>query len=338
MKHTLIGPALILLFHSCSAQPVTVPKINGVSFVASGQAVAQQHVAPLVNLNANYAAVMPFGFIRDLESPEIIHNTDRQWFGETVAGAEQYIQLLHKNNIEVMLKPHIWIWHGEFTGHLKMKDEAEWLLFEKSYRNFILTYAKVAAKKNVALFCIGTELEQFIVNRPRFWERLIGDVKQIYSGKLTYAANWDEYKRVPFWEQLDFIGIDAYFPISGSKTPTVEEAAKGWLRWKKELSAASKNTGKKILFTEYGYRSTHYAGKEPWKSDRSMRGINLAAQTHLTQALFDQLYGEPWFAGGFIWKWFIDHKKEGGPQDNQFTPQNKPVEAIIRAHFAKNDQ
>ena len=35
---------------------------------------------------ANYAAVMPFGFIRSLDDPNIIFNTERQWYGETKAG------------------------------------------------------------------------------------------------------------------------------------------------------------------------------------------------------------------------------------------------------------
>ncbi|MEM7187606.1 MAG: glycoside hydrolase, partial [Bacteroidota bacterium] len=92
--------------------------MNGVSFVASNRPATQTHVDAVVKLNANYAAVMPFGFIRDLETPEIVFDTQRQWFGETREGARQYTELLHQNNINVMLKPQIWIWRGEFTGYL----------------------------------------------------------------------------------------------------------------------------------------------------------------------------------------------------------------------------
>ena len=56
------------------------------------------------------AAIMPFGFIRNLEHPDVIHNTDRQWFGETRAGAKQYIEELEKRNIKIMVKPQIWVW------------------------------------------------------------------------------------------------------------------------------------------------------------------------------------------------------------------------------------
>ncbi|MEM7086627.1 MAG: glycoside hydrolase TIM-barrel-like domain-containing protein [Bacteroidota bacterium] len=314
----------------------TPSKVNGISFVASPDKASQLHVDAVLKLNANYAAVMPFGFIRDLETPDIVFDTQRQWFGETKAGAKQYIELLHGNQLKVMLKPQIWIWRGEFTGYLKMKTEAEWKALEVSYRKFIMAYAELAQETAVDIFCVGTELEQFIINRPDYWKGLISEIKEIYKGKLTYAANWDEYKRVPFWKELDFIGVDAYFPVSESQTPTVEEAKLGWQRWKEELKGVSQRENKTILFTEYGYRSVDYAGKEPWKSDRDMTEVNLAAQTNLTQALFDEVYDESWYAGGFIWKWYIHHAKAGGQDNSRFTPQNKPAEELIREHFRTN--
>lgn len=334
----LLCIALLSFLTGCSQQNSSdkpAIKLNGLSFVASPLAIEQLHIDPVLQINANATAVMPFGFIRNLEAPEIIHNTDRQWFGETEAGAKHYIQKLHANNLSVMMKPQIWIWRGEFTGYLKMTTEEDWKVLENSYRDFIMTYARLAQETNVAIFCIGTELEQFIVHRPEFWNLLISEIKQVYKGKLTYAANWDEYKRVPFWSSLDYIGVDAYFPVSESQTPSVEEARLGWQRWKTEMLSVSSAVNKKILFTEYGYRSVDFSGKEPWKSDRSMTTVNLEAQTNLTQALFEEVYHESWFAGGYIWKWFVEHDKVGGAENNQFTPQNKPVETTIQQHFKK---
>ena len=327
---------LILLFCglqvSCLGQS---SKINGISFVAAPQEVNDVHIIPVLELNANYAAVMPFGFIRQLNNPTIIHNTDRQWLGETSTGTRQYIEMLCNSNIMVMVKPQIWISHGEFTGHLKMTSEEDWKILEQSYRSFILEYANIAQQVGAELFCIGTELEQFIVHRPDYWNTLITDIKSVYSGKLTYAANWDEYKRVPFWKQLDYIGVDAYFPVSESQTPSLEESKKGWVKWKEELRGVSERENRKILFAEFGYRSVDYAGKEPWKSDRYDAPANHDAQSNTTKALFEEFWEEEWFAGGFIWKWFIDHEKSGGLENSQFTPQNKPVEEVIRTHYGQ---
>jgi len=327
---------LLIVLQACSAQLAPdEKKINGVSFVANRNPVDSTHIKPVQDLNANYAAVMPFGFVPEIDKPQIVYSTDRQWYGETREGGRNYVTQLHKGGIQVMMKPQIWIRHGEFTGYLKMETEEEWLALETSYRTFILDYAVLAQEEQTALFCIGTELEQFVVHRPEFWQQLITDIKSVYKGKLTYAANWDEYKRTPFWDQLDYIGIDAYFPVCEDQTPSVACAIEGWKKWKDEVSAFAKAQDRKVIFTEFGYRSVDYTGKEPWKADRSMTEVNLEGQSNTTQALFDAVWDEEWMAGGFIWKWFIHHDKVGGVENNQFTPQNKPVEKIIRAHYAK---
>lgn len=320
------------LLVSCSATIPPSEKINGVSFVASREAIDEQHVTPIKNLNANFASVMPFGFVRDLGHPEISFNSNRQWFGETVEGVKQYVEELHNHQIKVMLKPQIWV-RGEFTGFIKMAHDEDWKIFEDSYTDFILTYAKVAQDSKVDIFCIGTELESFIDERPEYWKSLIVEIRKVYKGKLTYAANWNEYDRTPFWDDLDYIGVDAYFPLSASKTPTVEECKAGWQPYKERLRIFSEEYKTPILFTEYGYRSVDYAAKEPWKADRDMVDINFEAQSNAIQSLYEEVWDEDWFAGGFVWKWFHDHERSGGKNDSQFTPQNKPVEEIIRKFY-----
>ena len=78
-----------------------------------------------------------------------------------------------------------------------------------------------------------------------------------------------------------------------------------------------------------------FTGKEPWVSDRGIDNVNLEAQANATQAVFETLWTEDWFAGGFVWKWFIFHDRSGGPENNRFTPQNKPAEDVIRNYYEK---
>jgi len=316
---------------SCKGQQ---PKINGVSFVASRDTITNKHITPVVNLNANYAAIMPFGFIRDPKYPEIIYNSKRQWYGESKAGVKQYIEALKKRHVKIMMKPQIWISRGQFTGFLKMTTETDWKILENAYSSFILEYAQLAQETHTEMFCIGTELEQFVVNRPEYWNQLIVNIKAIYKGKLTYAANWDEFKRTPFWDQLDYIGVDAYFPVSESQTPTVADCIQGWIDHKSTIRNLSNTYGKSILFTEFGYRSVDYSAKEPWKSERSMNTVNLEAQKNATQAIFEEFWDEDWFAGGFIWKWFHNYEESGGENNNMFTPQNKPVESVVKLYYS----
>ncbi|MCG2459933.1 glycoside hydrolase [Flavobacteriaceae bacterium F89] len=328
---------LFLLFSiqiSCSDK--ILEKIDGVSLVASREMVNHGHVDELLKINANYVSVMPFGFIQNLNSPEIIFNSDRQWFGETVKGIQQYIGVLQNKGIRVMVKPQIWIWRGEFTGKLQMSTEEDWKILEESYEKFILAYAVVAQKSKVPLFCMGTELELFVQNRPAYWRALILKIREVYRGKLTYAANWDEYTKIPFWDELDYIGVDAYFPLSDAKTPTLDQLRKGWQKDKEKMGTFSGMIKKPILFTEFGYRSCDYTAWKPWLMDRNDTTVNLEGQANATQVIFEEFWKEEWFAGGFIWKWFIDHERSGGEEDNRFTPQNKPAEAIIREFYGKN--
>lgn len=331
----ILGLLLTFLCLACSAGLYVPYKINGVSFVASRIPVDTTHTRPLVNINANATAIMPFGFIKDLTEPEIIYDTERQWFGETKAGAKQYIETLRKDHISIMVKPQLWVWKGEFTGLIKMESEADWKRLESSYSNFILHYAELAEEVNAEVFCIGTELEEFIKNRPDYWKQLIKEIKTVYKGKLTYAANWDEFWDTPFWSELDYIGIDAYFPVSDQATPSVEDCLKGWEKHKQGLKTFSETLDRPILFTEFGYRSVDYTAKEPWRYDRSMTSVNLEAQDNATKALFMAVWDEDWFAGGYLWKWFIDHDNVGGVEDNQFTPQNKPVEQTIKQFYKR---
>ncbi|MDT0558515.1 glycoside hydrolase [Ichthyenterobacterium sp. W332] len=334
LKCLLIG-YLFLTLSACNGQDEI--KINGVSFVAAGGATDSSEVQPIVNANANYAAIMPFAYIKSLDHSEIMFNSDRQWFGERVEGVKQYIEELRKYQIKVMIKPQIWVGRGDFTGNIKMTSEANWKALEESYSNFILTFVELAEEINAEMLCIGTELELFIKHRPEYWTDLIRKIRTQYKGKLTYAANWDEFKRTPFWDQLDYIGVDAYFPVSDEKTPTVETCIEGWKVHKPIIKGLSEQYQKPILFTEYGYRSVDYSAREPWVYDRSMNQVNLQAQVNATRALYETFWNEEWFAGGFIWKWFTFHERAGGKEDNQFTPQNKPVEEIIKAYYKIED-
>lgn len=310
----------------CSSQS---KKINGISFVASRDTINETHITPVVRVQSNYVSLMPYSFIRNIETPKIEFNTNREWFGESENGLYQYAKEFQKNNIKILVKPHLWLRRGGFTGHLKPDSEENWIILENSYRDYILTYAKAAEELKAEMLCIGTELEQFVMARPNYWRNLIKEIRKNYKGKLTYAANWDEFKRIPFWDELDFIGIDAYFPLSDKKTPTVADFESGWKTHKEAIIKIQKKFDKPIVFTEFGYRSIDFTGKEPWQSNRIKGSINLEAQSNGLQAIYNQFWKEKWFAGGFIWKWFHKHNQVGGENNNRFTPQNKPAEKLL---------
>lgn len=208
-------------------------------------------------VNANYVAINPFAIIKNINSPHVIYNSKRQWFGESSEGVKQYTKEFRKVGLKIMLKPQIWVLNGMYTGFIKINSKSEWLMFEEPYKNFILNYTRIATDIKADLFCVGVELECFAIARPKFWSELINSVKSIYKGKLTYASNWDEYKRISFWNQLDFIGVDAYFPLSNLINPSTLVLSKGWKIHKSNLYQIHQKFNRPILFTEYGYRSVN---------------------------------------------------------------------------------
>lgn len=307
-------------------------KINGVSFVSPPKPIEQSLMdIPKQKTGANYVSIMPYGFI-DNESTELIYNSKWQWWGEKVDGASSLINMAQASGYRVMLKPQVWKRHGVYTGEHSYENESDWLAFEKSYAKFITHFAKVADSLNVEIFAIGTEWKNFVMERPQFWTQLIKEVKKIYKGDLTYASNWDEYSKVPFWTEMDFIGIDAYFPLVDTQTPSSKEVFNALKPIKNQLSGFSDSLNKKILFTEYGFRSRDYNAKRPWESDR-VGEVNLIAQENAYHGFYDAFWSSDFVAGGFIWKWFANYPEAGGQQHNGFSPQNKPVEKTILEYY-----
>lgn len=322
---------LFLILNFCTSQE---QKINGISFVASNRVASNEDVKPILAINANWVTLMPFAFMQTESDTTFVFNHERQWINEKKQGIENTTQLFKSEKIKVMLKPQIWIPRGGFTGNIKMKTEYDWQVLERNYESYILYFAQVAADTNCELFCIGTELNAFVTQRTEFWQNLISKIKTIYKGKITYAENWDTYKNVPFLKDLDYIGIDAYFPLDSSKTASIETLEKAWQPIKIEIKSLSVKYDKKVIFTEYGYQSIDYTAKEPWNHSKN-NSINLEAQNNALQALYNVFWKEDWFAGGFLWKWFDDHKNQGGLNDNDYTVQNKPALQIVKNTYKK---
>jgi len=307
------------------------PKINGLTMVATRSPITIDQVDTLARFNPSHVAIVPYGFMKEEADPIVKFNLDWQWWGERVSGVDSTIQLLQKRKLRVMLKPQLWV-RGSYTGTITYNDEQDWMKFENSYRDYVLAFAKVAADLDIAIYCLGTEIDAIARARPLYFKKLIDSVKTIYDGKITYAANWDSYLDIPFWKDLDYIGVDAYFPVSDERTPTLAKVRKNWTSHLSTLQKLSDSTGKPVLFTEYGYVSADYAGKEPWQNAENGREENQQAQVELLQALYDTVWPQQWFAGGFLWKIHIERNIRG--LEKQYTPQNKIGEKTIYDHYS----
>ncbi|MBL4652635.1 MAG: hypothetical protein JKY53_07185 [Flavobacteriales bacterium] len=101
------------------------------------------------------------------------------------------------------------------------------------------------------------------------WRELIAKTRQTYSGKLTYAANFDNYQYVSFWDDLDFIGINAYFKLKDIDKETSEEVfTNSWMEILDTITSFKKQHDftQPVLFTELGYTYKNNCTVEPWNS------------------------------------------------------------------------
>ncbi len=313
----------------------TGEKLKGVAFVAPRDSLADTTYQPVKRINAGWVALMPYGFTRE-GTAEFVYsnNNDWKWWGESPRGVAHCVQMAHAQGLKVMLKPHMWAGRGTFTGHFELATEAEWQTFEKGFGEYLLEFARVADSTNVDLYCIATEMHTFVKKRPQFWFQIIRDIKKIYKGKLTYAENWDMYEAVPFWNELDFVGVDAYFPLSDAQSPDLGTLKNGWKPHLRALEKFSTKVQKPILFTEFGYMSSDFAARRPWETDRD-RPENEPLQARTYEAFFEEVWQKEWMAGGFVWKWFPDLRKGERARD-PFSPQNKAAEQVLGKYFRKD--
>jgi hypothetical protein len=321
--------------------PVVAAKHRGVSWVAGPREVTREDLLPLVAHGVDWIVQTPFGWQQAADSPQVTLITEgRVMWGERDAGLETTTRLAHELGIKTLLKPHLWLRGGASRLDIAMTSEADWRAWFDSYATFILHYAALAERLGIEGLCIGTELHRTAVERPEEWRALIARIRAIYGGELTYAANWwREYEEVPFWDALDAIGIQAYFPLSDAAHPSVEELMAGWQRHLPAIEAVSRRYGKPVLFTEIGYKSTAGGAAKPWEwPERS--GIDTlvpddALQANAYEAFFRTVWDRPWFAGAYFWKWFPGDL--WAPVDGSlvvdFSPQGKPAAAVMRRWY-----
>ena len=295
----------------------------------------------LEDLGITSVALMPFEYQASADEPYIKHIEDLNGFREKDSTFIELSKLCKSQQLTVMLKPHLYIESG-WRDEIKYDSKEDWDLWFADYSKLLLQYAKVAEAGGADILCIGTELLDSVKQQPDKWRELISEIRKIYSGKLTYAANWDkEYKAVPFWDALDYIGIQSYFPMKVEGDVNVENLKKGVKPYLDTLSQVSRRFNKKVLLTEMGYRSIVNNYERPWtwpmKWDIFTRVYSEESQVMAYKAIMSSVFGQEWFGGAFIWEY--DFNEDDGPQAVQrynFSPRHKKTEEVIKHYYKGN--
>ena len=311
-------------------------KIDGVAFVSPPNKIGDKEAGYILESNAGWVEYIPYGYCYP-NNASVKYDVNFQWWGERFNGTREMIRSAKRKGLKVLVKPHLWVIGQGWAGELKMSNEKDWEAWEAGYTEYIMTFARMAEEEGVEMFCVGTELKAVTQNRPQFFGDLADEVRTVFSGKVIYASNWDNYEFIKFWDRMDYIGVDGYFPLVNNNTPQVDELIKAWDKEKGKLKAASEKLGKPVLFSEWGYLSMDRCGWNSWELEENPGAfaLNLDAQRNCYEAFFKALWDEPWFAGGFVWQWYCDLPNAGGTNDKDHTPQNKPAFEVLKEWYGK---
>jgi len=295
-----------------------------------GTQASADSLARLKSIGVTSIAITPFGFQSAPDDHAIGWGGNR--FSETDDRLRQVASQAHALGIRVLLKPHIWLRPPAWVGLIEQRSEEGWSAWFAEYRAFILHYATLASKAGMDGLCVGNELER-TTGREREWRALIRDVRQSFKGPLTYGATVDEFRKVRFWDALDFIGISAYFPLVDAASPGRDALVRAWAPIVREMGEVSARWQKPIVFTELGYRSAEFGAWKQWEVRRDAP-VNLQLQADAYGAFFEAVWPQPWFGGVYWWKWW-SFLENGGPEDNDYTPRDKPAEHVLESGFLR---
>jgi hypothetical protein len=215
-----------------------------------------------------------------------------------------------------------------------------------SYATILLHYAQLGESAGVKTLCLGTELAHLTVH-PQYapyWKQTIAMLRSAApSLELTYAALYAvEYPNVTFWQDLDVIGIDAYFPLAtaANPSPSVSDMITAWNGHLTEVEAWRQTAGlasMPVVFTEIGYASYTGCTVVPGNVPGACTGqyeSNFTAQADAYTALFETVAAHSELVGGLMVFWIdnpstSDYEDGGSHWPCFFTPRGKPAFDVL---------
>ncbi len=233
------------------------------------------------------------------------------------------IRLAHKHGLAVTLRPLLDeenLAPEHWRGNIQPENPEQWF---SSYTELMVSYAKLAEDTDVEVFSVGAEFTS-LQGETAAWRNLIGRIRDVFSGEVTYSANWDAYREVQFWNSVDFIGIDTLFPLEPTQVPpSSSHIARSWQEHLSQIRRWASTVEKPVVSTEIGTPSQKKSYLHPWKQSAeaplSLRDQRVYYEGSC-EALHSALGGMYWLAANI---WMPEHPDRG------YSPLGKPAEREI---------
>ena len=291
----------------------------------------------LAGLGVDWVSLTPFGWQGSLDATEISFDPKSR-AGESDARMLAEAAQARKLGMKVMVKPHLWISHSLWRGHIKPAGAEEgWRAWFASYTAFILHFARLSERLSADAFVIGLELASSS-SRRQDWVKVVDAVRQVYSGPIIYAANWNETELVAFWDKVDFIGIQFFAPLSDSLDPTRRELTAAIASQLDDYQALSRKFSRPVVLTEFGYKSIKATAAAPgtWPEHlpESAKTYDEENQARAYSALLNEVSTRDFIKGVYVWKWFTDVKTDEEGRIG-FSPRGKKAASVLSKAYAR---
>ena len=311
-----------------------------------GSATADKAFDQIAATGASSVAIIPAFYMPTLTSNTMGLVESRS---ETMAQTKAAMLDVTSRGMNVMLKPHVETLTGDWRATIEPTDLTLWFA---NYKAMMLQYAQLAQETGAPMLCIGTEMKSLSGAYRDNWVDLIDSIREVYDGLITYAATYDEAAHVTFWDKVDYIGVDAYVPLTYSNDPSVDDMVRAWTEtpvneYIKNIyggksvveyyKALSEQYGKKMIFTEVGYRSLDGTNKDPgaWGGNNPI--TDQLEQRDAYEALFKVMttYGGQWLDGAFLWSYHpFENPESAGIQPSDYTTQGKLANSTVTTAYS----
>ncbi|MBD3350758.1 MAG: hypothetical protein GF364_04645 [Candidatus Lokiarchaeota archaeon] len=251
-------------------------------------------------------------------------------WSDTDANLTEYFEYAHSIGLKILFKPMLDTKTDQWRSYINASDE--W--FEE-YSDFIVHLADVANDSGVEIFSIGCEMGTMQVREDKVRE-MVAEIRLVYDGLLTYAANHDSFWYVTWWDIMDIISLDSWFPFTMEYDPEVEQLTKVWNGFYDRFDLFAKKLNKPILFAEFGAQARDGANMVP--NDNK---FNLNQDVYELQDIYRSLFNSkiwtaPWFKGVYWWMW--DCIEVNITDNIGFTPKFPSIIELVSREYYQTRQ
>ncbi|MFC1899913.1 hypothetical protein ACFLXP_06295 [Chloroflexota bacterium] len=261
-----------------------------------------------------------------------------------------------------------WPWRIDHPQHEEFVAE-----FWQTYTDCLVHIAEIAEEEGVGMMTLGTETDRLFRSRsggqwPNHFlnemQAMVEVVRGAYGGMLSYEQLHNTLVNRSFFGpgsdylvkdlDLDFVAVSAYFQLDSStpnRVMTVEELETSWegIFQQHLIPLQSRNPGKPIIFTEFGYTdsigSPNMASADEFRDklfkDKDENGLDDGeeTQTHCIGAFFNVMdRHSDVVTGSFIWGLQMATNaqyQQSFANMRTFNIRGKLAEDVVRLQYAE---